>query len=189
MYARRMHARRCGTGLARGACVLATAVLLALGSEARAQAQDGAEFRGKTITIVASFEAGGPYDFYSRLIARHLGVHLPGQPAVVVQNMPGAGGLRGANYLYNVAPRDGTVLGVVSQTVAVGQVLGITPGIQYDARKYSWVGRINANVAVLHACYASGVRSIGDAKRREVVVAGTGPPSSSVVMPRLMNEL
>jgi tripartite-type tricarboxylate transporter receptor subunit TctC len=180
-----MHARRCGTGRARVARALAAAVILALGCEAHAQE----DFRGKTLTVVASFEAGGPYDFYSRLIARHLGVHLPGQPAVVVQNMPGAGGLRGANYLYNVAPRDGTVLGVVSQTVAVGQVLGITPGIQYDARKYSWVGRINANVEVLHAWYASGVRSIEDAKRREVVVAGTGPTSSSVVMPRLMNEL
>jgi tripartite-type tricarboxylate transporter receptor subunit TctC len=186
-----MHARHGGTGRARVARALATAVMLALGCEARAQesAKDGVEFRGKTLAVVASFEAGGPYDFYSRLIARHLGAHLPGQPAVVVQNMPGAGGLRGANYLYNVAARDGTVLGVVSQTVAVGQVLGTTPGIQYDARKYSWIGRINANVEVLHTWHASGVRSIEDTKRREVVVAGTGPTSSSVVMPRLMNEL
>src|SRR5262247_899032 len=192
-----MHARGCGKGWARVARALAVAVVLALGCEARAQAQEqaqesakaGAEFRGKTLTVVASFEAGGPYDFYSRLIARHLGAHLPGQPAVVVQNMPGAGGLRGANYLYNVAARDGTALGVVSQTVAVGQVLGTTPGIQYDARRYSWIGRINSNVEVLHAWHASGVRSIEDAKRREVVVAGTGPTSSSVVMPRLMNEL
>jgi len=152
-------------------------------------AQDGPDFRGKTITLIASFEAGGPYDFYSRLVARYLGAHLPGQPAVVVQNMPGAGGLRGANYLYNVVARDGTVMGVVSQTVAVGQVLGTTPGIQYDARKYAWIGRINSNVEVHHTWHASGVRSIEDAKRREVVLAGTGPTSSSVVMPRLMNEL
>jgi len=192
-----MHARPCGAGLAQVARAqvaraqvaraLVVGVVLALGYEPRAQAQD--EFRGKTVTVVASFEAGGPYDFYSRLIARHLGAHLPGHPAVVVQNMPGAGGLRGANYLYNVAARDGTVLGVVSQTVAVGQVLGTTPGIQYDARKYSWVGRINANVEVLHTWHASGVRSIEDARRREVILAGTGPTSSSVVMPRLMNEL
>jgi tripartite-type tricarboxylate transporter receptor subunit TctC len=151
------------------------------------RAQD--EFKGKTITVIAGFEAGGPYDFYSRLVARHLGAHLPGNPAVVVQNMPGAGGLRGANYLYNVAAKDGTALGVVSQTVAVGQVLATTPGIQYDARKFTWVGRINSNVEVLHAWAASGVRSIDDAKRREVILAGTGPTSSSVVMPRLMNEM
>jgi tripartite-type tricarboxylate transporter receptor subunit TctC len=181
----------CRRARARLACALVVTslalVLLPFGGNARAQ--DGAEFRGKTITIVASFEAGGPYDFYSRLFARHLAAHLPGAPAVVVQNMPGAGGLRGANYLYNVAARDGTVLGVVSQTVAVGQVLGTTPGIQYDARKYSWIGRINSNVEVQHTWHASGVRSIEDARRREVVLAGTGPTSSSVVMPRLMNEL
>jgi tripartite-type tricarboxylate transporter receptor subunit TctC len=103
--------------------------------------------------------------------------------------MPGAGGLRGANYLYNVAARDGTVLGVVSQTVAVGQVLATTPGIQYDARKYNWIGRINSNVEVLHTWYTSAVHSIEDAKTKQAVLAGTGPTSSSVVMPRLMNEL
>src|SRR5436190_2373459 len=165
--------------------VLAAFVLVA----GATRAQEVVDFKGKTVTIIASFEAGGPYDFYSRLIARHLGAHLPGNPAVVVQNMPGAGGLRGANYLYNVAARDGTALGIVSQTVAVGQVLATTPGIQYDARKYSWIGRINSNVEVQHTWHASGIRRIEDAKKREVVLAGTGPTSSSVVMPRLMNEL
>jgi len=105
-----MHARRDGAKRACLTCVLVVASLMLAGHP---RAQD--DFRGKTITIVASFEAGGPYDFYSRLIARHLGAHLPGAPAVIVQNMPGAGGLRGANYLYNVAARDGTALGVVSQ--------------------------------------------------------------------------
>ncbi len=147
------------------------------------------DFHGKTVTIISSFEAGGPYDFYSRLVGRHIGAHLPGNPNVIVQNMPGAGGLRGANYLYNVAAKDGTVMGVVSQTVAVGQVLATTPGIQYDARKYNWIGRINSNVEVEHSWAASGFKSIEDAKRREVIVAGTGPTSSSVVFPRLMNEL
>ncbi|HEY7298917.1 MAG TPA: tripartite tricarboxylate transporter substrate-binding protein [Xanthobacteraceae bacterium] len=147
------------------------------------------DFRGRTVTIIASFEAGGPYDFYGRLIAGHIGAYLPGHPTVVVQNMPGAGGLRGANYLYNIAARDGTVMGVVSQTVAVGQVLATTAGIQYDARKFTWIGRINSNVEVLHTWSASGVTSIEDAKKREVILAGTGPTSSSVVMPRVMNEL
>lgn len=148
-----------------------------------------ADFSGKTVTIIASFEAGGPYDFYARLVARHIGAHLPGKPQVIVQNMPGAGGLRGANYLYNVAAKDGTVMGVVSQTVAVGQVLGTTPGIQYDAPKYTWIGRMNANVEVDHAWHASGVKTIQDVMARETIAAGTGPTSSSVVMRRLMNEL
>jgi tripartite-type tricarboxylate transporter receptor subunit TctC len=169
--------------------IVGALVALALALTSNGRAAETPDFRGKTVTIVASFEAGGPYDFYSRLIGRYLGAHLPGSPSVVVQNMPGAGGLRGANYLYNVAARDGSVMGVVSQTVAVGQVLATTPGIQYDARRFSWIGRINSNVEVQHTWHTSGVRSIADAKQREVIVAGTGPTSSSVVMPRLMNEL
>jgi tripartite-type tricarboxylate transporter receptor subunit TctC len=169
--------------------LLATLLGACLLPASPAFSEDAPDFRGKTITIISSFEAGGPYDFYSRLVGRHIGGHLPGNPAVIVQNMPGAGGLRGANYLYNVAAKDGTALGVVSQTVAVGQVLATTPGIQYDARKYTWVGRINSNVEVEHSWAASGFKSIEDAKRREVIVAGTGPTSSSVVFPRLMNDL
>jgi tripartite-type tricarboxylate transporter receptor subunit TctC len=169
--------------------IIPTSITVALLTLAPALAQDAIDFKGKTVTVIASFEAGGPYDFYSRLVARFLGAHLPGNPNVIVQNMPGAGGLRGANYLYNVAVHDGAALGVVSQTVSVGQILGTTPGIQYDARKYTWIGRINSNVEVEHTWHASGIKSIEDAKKREVVVAGTGPTSSSVVMPRLMNEL
>ena len=183
MRARRYGAK-CAHARARLACALVAASLAPVGY---ARAQD--DFRGKTITIVASFEAGGPYDFYSRLVARHLGAHLPGAPAVIVQNMPGAGGLRGANYLYNVAARDGTALGIVSQTVAVGQVLGTTPGIQYDARKYSWIGRINSNVELQQTWHAAAVKSLADAKTREVVVGGTGPDSSSVVFPRILNAM
>jgi len=165
------------------------ALVAGLAMAGPAPAQDSADFSGKTVTVIASFEAGGPYDFYARLIARHIGAHLPGKPNVIVQNMPGAGGLRGANYLYNVAAKDGTAMGVVSQTVAVGQVLGTVPGIQYDARRYTWIGRMNANVEVDHAWHASGVRSIADVMQRETIAAGTGPTSSSVVMRRLMNEL
>lgn len=179
----------CGSIAGRRAAILVAATLIAAGLPRSAPAEEAPDFRGKTITLVASFEAGGPYDFYARLVARHIGAHLPGAPNVVVQNMPGAGGLRGANYIYNIAARDGTVIGVVSQTVAVGQVLGTTGGIAYDARKLSWVGRINSNVEVEHSWYTSGFDNIEDAKRREVIVAGTGPTSSSVVFPHLMNEL
>jgi len=107
----------------------------------------------------------------------------------VVQNMPSAGGLRGANYLYNVAARDGTVVGVVSQTVAVGQVLATTPGSQYDAPKYTWIGRINSNVEVHHTWHASGVRSIEDAKKREVRVSTTGLTGNSAKTPLMLNIL
>jgi tripartite-type tricarboxylate transporter receptor subunit TctC len=164
-------------------------MLFMLGATAPALAQKPVDFSGKTINFIVSFEAGGPYDLYSRVVARHLGRHLPGKPAVIVQNMPGAGGMAGINYLYNVAPKDGTTFGVVSQTVAIGQLLQNAPGIKYDVRKATWVGRINSNVELLHTWAISKFRSIDDARQREVVVAGTGPTSSSVVFPRLMNNL
>src|SRR5207302_901247 len=113
-----------------------SAVILMLVLAQPALAQDAVDFKGRTVTFISSFEAGGPYDFYTRLVARYIGPHLPGNPTVITQNLAGAGGLRGANYLYNVAARDGAVMGLVSQTVAVGQVLATTPGIQYDARKF-----------------------------------------------------
>jgi tripartite-type tricarboxylate transporter receptor subunit TctC len=153
-----------------------------------ALAAEAQEFRPRQITILVSFEAGGGYDIYGRLVARALPAHLPSRPAVIVQNMPGAGGLVGTNYLYSVAPRDGSMIGMVPQTVIIGQILG-TSGGKYDARRFAWIGRMNSNAEIEHSWTASGVMSIGEAKRREVVVAGTGPASSSVVFPRLMNAL
>src|SRR5581483_6359188 len=163
------------------------AVLLA--TLASAQAQEPVDFRGKTVNFVVSFQAGGPYDLYTRTVARHLGPHIPGNPIVVVQNMPGAGGMQGMNYIYNVAPRDGTAFGVMSQTVALGQLLVYAPGIKYDVRKATWLARINANVEVSHSWYTAKFRTIDDAFAREIPVAGTGPTSSSVVFPRLLNTL
>jgi tripartite-type tricarboxylate transporter receptor subunit TctC len=166
---------------------LVVALLLAcLALPAWAQAPDA--FRPKQVTIIVSFEAGGGYDIYGRLVARSLPAHLPGRPTVIVQNMPGAGGLVGTNYLYAVAPRDGSVIGMVPQTVIIGQVLDSAGG-KYDARRFAWLGRMNSNAEIEHSWTASGVTGIAEAKRREVVVAGTGPASSSVVFPRLMNAL
>src|SRR6185503_12234932 len=96
--------------------VAAATLLLASLVAGGSHAQPAVDFRGKTITFIISFEPGGPYDLYGRLVARFIGPHLPGSPTVVVQNMPGAGGMLGINYLYNVAPKEGTALGVVSQT-------------------------------------------------------------------------
>src|SRR4051812_12781361 len=172
-----------------GAKSAAITLLLSCLCPNESKAQQPVSFKGKTINFVISFEAGGPYDLYGRLVARYIGPHLPGAPLVVVQNMPGAGGMLGINYLYNVAPKDGTAFGMVSQTVAIGQLLQNAPGIKYDVRNATWVGRVNSNVEVVYSWHTSSFRSIDDARRREVVVAGTGPTSSSVVFPRLMNAL
>jgi tripartite-type tricarboxylate transporter receptor subunit TctC len=142
----------------------------------------------KTVTIVIAFEPAGSYDVFARLVARHIGRHLPGQPQVIAQNMPGAGGLIGANYLAQVAPRDGSVIGEISQTAAIGQALE-TPGVRYDVRTLNWIGRMTSNVQLLHAWKTSKAKSIRDVLNTEMIVAGTGPTSSSVVFPRIMNDL
>jgi tripartite-type tricarboxylate transporter receptor subunit TctC len=145
-------------------------------------------YAGKTITMIVSYGAGGGYDFYGRLVARHLGKYLAGSPTVIVKNMSAAGGLAGANYLYNVAPRDGTVIGVINQNAATGQVLG-APGIQYDSRKFIWLGRLGSGVEVSYAWHTSPAKTIEEAKKHELVIGGSGPTSTSEILPRIMNKL
>ena len=122
------------------------AAALACISVAPASAQDG-DFTGKIITIYIGNTAGGTYDLMGRLVARHLGRHLPGHPTVIAENMPGVGTLRAANYVANVAPKNGTALGIVSETLAVEQALQ-NPAVQYDASKLTWIGRTAASNAV-----------------------------------------
>jgi tripartite-type tricarboxylate transporter receptor subunit TctC len=132
--------------------------------------------RGKTVTFIISTAPGGGYDTYSRLIARHIGKFLPGQPTVVAQNMPGAAGIRAANYLYNVAPKDGTVIAMLDQAVHLDHILG-TPGLDADPAKFSWIGRVLSNSAVLYAWHAARVKKIDDVFSRELIVSTSGTAS------------
>ena len=164
---------------------LAAALLvLSAGSSAAQQEM----FAGKTITIYVGYTAGGSYDLYGRLAARHLGAHLPGHPAVVVQNMPGAGSLKAANYLYEVAPRDGTALGVVVESTALEQALA-NPAAQYDAAKFTYVGRLATSNNVFMMWHTAKVQSLEAAKRATALLAGTGPGSIAETIPRLTNAL
>ena len=119
-------------------------------------------YKGKSITFIIGSAAGGGYDTYSRLLASHIGQHLEGQPSVVAQNMPGAGSIRAANYLYNVARKDGTTIGMLDEAIYLNQILG-TPELKIDATKFNWIGRILANSAVL---FARRARSGGEDRRR-----------------------
>ncbi len=152
-----------------------------------AQAQE-ADFSRKTITIYIGNTAGGTYDLMGRLVARHLGHFLPGNPTVVPENMPGAGSLRAANHIFNVAPKDGTAFGIVTDTVAVEQALR-NPAVQFDARKFTWIGRVAASNAVQIIWHTSKVQSIEDAKRFEATVAGTGAGNAAEVVPTLLNAV
>lgn len=153
---------------------LAAALLLGLGLTANAVADDF--YRGKTVNFVIGYPVGGGYDTYSRLLAAHLGAHLDGHPTVVALNMPGAVTLRATNYLYNEAPRDGTVIGMIDQAVYLNQILG-TPQLRADATRFSWIGRIAGNSAVLYAWHLSPVKTIQDALKHELIVAADGVSS------------
>jgi tripartite-type tricarboxylate transporter receptor subunit TctC len=156
-------------------CVLSLLAVLALGSAA---VSDGF-YRGRTITFIIGSTPGGGYDTYSRLIASHLGRHIEGAPTIVPQNMPGAGGVRAANYLYNAAPKDGTTIGMVDEAFFLNQILGLqgTQETKTDAAKFNWIGRIVPNSAVLFVRRDTGVRKIEDALDKQLVVAASGMAS------------
>ena len=145
-------------------------------------------FARRTVTIVIGYTAGGSYDLYGRMVARHLGKHVPGQPTVIAQNMPGAGSLKAANYLYELAPKDGTALGVIVESAALEQALA-NPAVQYDAGKFTYVGRVATSNNIFMQWHTAKVQSLEDAKRMETSLAGTGPGSIAETVPRLLNAV
>jgi tripartite-type tricarboxylate transporter receptor subunit TctC len=122
------------------------------------------------------------------MVARHLGKHIPGQPTLIAQNMPGAGSLKAANYLYEVAPRTARALGVVVESAALEQALA-NPAVQYDAAKFTYVGRVATSNNIFMQWHTAKVQSLDDAKRMETSLAGTGPGSIAETVPRLLNAL
>jgi tripartite-type tricarboxylate transporter receptor subunit TctC len=151
--------------------------LAAVGALASSHASAADFYKGQTVNfIIGSSGLGGSYDTYSRLLANHIGQFLPGNPSVVPQNMPGAGGIRAINYLYNVAPKDGTVIGMVDQAVYLSQILG-TPELKADATKFNWIGRIKSNTAVLFVSSDAPVQKIEDALTKELIISASGTAS------------
>jgi tripartite-type tricarboxylate transporter receptor subunit TctC len=155
--------------------VAALGVLLAQCIASPALADDEF-FKGSTVTVIVPTAPGGGYDTYSRLIARHIGRFLPGQPNVVAQNMPGAAGARAANYLYNVAAKDGTVIAMLDQAISLNHILG-TPGLSADPVKFNWIGRLLSNSAVLYAWHTARVKKIEDVFSHELIVSTSGAAS------------
>jgi tripartite-type tricarboxylate transporter receptor subunit TctC len=166
--------------------VLSATTFICASSVAYAQAPD--LFARKTITVYIGNTVGGSYDLYGRMVARFLGRHLPGNPNVVAENMPGAGTIRAANFIYSAAPKDGTALGIVTETLALEQALA-NPAVQYDAVKYTWVGRVASSNNIHMMWHTSKVQSIEDAKLYEAPVAGTGPGNIAEEVPTLLNQV
>ena len=157
------------------------------GSAAHAQTSEPF-FARKTIAISIGYTAGGSYDLYGRLISRYLGKHIPGEPTVIAQNMPGAGSLKAANYLYEVAPRDGTAVGVIVESAALEQALD-NPAAHYDAAKFTYIGRVATSNNVFLMWHTAKVQSVADAQRMETTLAGTGSGSIAETVPKLLNAL
>jgi tripartite-type tricarboxylate transporter receptor subunit TctC len=152
-------------------------------------AETVAEFyKGKNIDLMVGFSAGGAYDVYARMIARHMGKHIPGNPSIVVKNLEGGGSLRLANALYNTMPKDGTVFATIARGAAFDPLFG-NKAAQFDATKFGWIGSANDEVSVCAAWHTSGVTKIEDIFNKELVVGGTGPSADTDQFPRIVNAV
>ena len=146
-------------------------------------------YKGKQIRFVVRTTVGGDYDQYTRLIARFIGRYIPGNPAMVVVNMPGGGGILAANYMAQVAPRDGTVIGIVSQGLAVDQALGSSPQLKADLKEFNWIANVVYSNQLLVVWHTSPTKTIEDARKRVTTIGTTGAGSASVQYPAFYNNV
>ena len=167
----------------------AIAMLLSLPASPSLQAQTVEEFyRGKTITMTIGYPAAGANDRYARTIARHIGKYIPGNPNVISRNMPGGGSLIAANFMFNVAPKDGTVIGLLAATTPLEEALGTT-GVKYKSAQFTWIGRMASaiNVTIMNA--SAKVKTIQDAFTKEAILGGTGRSATPTVYPSVLNNV
>ena len=163
--------------------------LLPLAGKALAQPPaDAGFYKGKTITLITSTGVGGTYDTVARLFARHMPRHIPGNPTVIVENMPGGGNVLATNYMYNIAPKDGTAIATIHSAMPLQQVLN-SGGIRYDSDKFNWLGSTGAQNEVILVWYTAGITTIAEAKEKQVALGGTGAGAGIVLLPMVVNKL
>lgn len=143
---------------------------------------------GKTVNLIIGFGAGGGYDTLGRVLADHLGSHLPGHPSVVPQNMPGGGSFRAASYMYNQAPKDGTAIALISRDVALGPLTG-QAGALFDATKLSWLGTPLTETNICIANRSAAVKTVQDLKEKTLIVGDTGPGTGTDAYPKALNAI
>lgn len=144
-------------------------------------------FRERQVSWIVSYGPGGSYGLYAQLAARHLPKHLPGKPTIVVQFMPGAGGITATNHLYNLAPKDGSVIATVTKDLALEQALR-PKEVRYDARRFGWVGTFAEYIAVFAVWTDSGIRTIADTRQRETILATSGRGHQGSQLAVALNE-
>jgi tripartite-type tricarboxylate transporter receptor subunit TctC len=169
--------------------IFAALAAVALTAGAASAQQSVADFyKGKSIDLYIGYTQGGGYDLYARFTAKHMEKHIPGNPNIVPRQMVGAGGQKAAAYVYEVAPKDGTVLAATAQELPLEQALG-TMQIKFDSTKVNWIGNPSVDNNVVTMWHTSGVKSVEDAKQKQYVMASTGASSSSAQYPQVMNTL
>ena len=166
--------------------IAAFGVLLALGmAAALAQSEP---YAGKSVSLIIGFGPGGGYDLWGRVVARHIGKHLPGKPSVVPQNMPGAGSYVAASHIYGAAPKDGTVLAIIARDAALGPLSG-APGARFDATKLSWIGSPTREHNVCIAYHTAKVQNVRQLADTQLILGDTGPGTGTRSYPRVLNDL
>ena len=155
-----------------------------------ARADDVAAFyAGRTVQLVIGYASGGGYDDYARLLGRHIGRHIPGRPTVVVQNMPGAGSIKAANYLYAIAPKDGTVIGGFARGIFLDPLLGRADAMRYTAANFGWLGSIASDAGVCAFRSDAGIDSWADMQTKRYKIGGTGAGADSDVFANLLRRM
>jgi tripartite-type tricarboxylate transporter receptor subunit TctC len=162
--------------------------LLTGGAVASASAQSPPSLAGKTVQMLIGFGPGGGYDLWGRVVARHIGKHLPGNPTVVPQNMPGAGSFVAANNIYNLAPKDGSVLGIIARDAALGPITGAS-GARFDPTKITWVGTPTTETNVCIAMSTAKVHTLKDLYDKQLIVGDTGVGTGTHSYPKALNAL
>lgn len=145
-------------------------------------------YKGRTVTGLVGVSAGGEYDLKLRLIARHIGKHIPGHPTVIPQNMTGATGMVMANFLFNVAPQDGTYFGVIQNGLPTSQAVGVE-GVKFDATRFQWIGSVAPTTETMVTWKTTGVKTIEEARQKEVIVGAVGSSGITLSFPVMLNDL
>jgi tripartite-type tricarboxylate transporter receptor subunit TctC len=165
----------------------AALVAVALMLPAPARAQSVADFyRGRQVQLLIGYSAGAGYDLYARVLARHLGKHIPGNPTILPQNMPGAGSLKATNFLYGMAPKDGSVIGMVSRGMATDPLLGDS---KFDPTKFAWLGSITSEVSVCATWYTSPIKTWADITTKDFALGGMGSGSETDTFSYLIRNM
>jgi tripartite-type tricarboxylate transporter receptor subunit TctC len=173
--------------IAAASAALASLALACL-APAPTWAQAGPSLAGRNVQMLIGFGAGGGYDLWGRVVARHIGRHLPGNPTVVPQNMPGAGSFVAANNIYNLAPKDGSVMGIIARDAALGPITGAV-GARFDPTKITWLGTPTTETNVCIANSTSKVKTLKDLYDKELIVGDTGVGTGTHSYPKALNAL